>query len=84
MLADKKKTKLKDIDGTNWFKEANKASTNSSLHRSITKQANKESIRSEKSMATRMRRRALFQNTKELSDVNSRIDQMLAEKRKAR
>ena len=85
MLADRKNKKmseLKDIPPkTNWFKEAHKVNTNNALHPFITDKANKESIKSEKSLGTRIRRKTLYQNTKDLKDVNSRIEKMLAEKK---
>jgi hypothetical protein len=64
-----------------WGKEAGKMTKNNLRHPIITGKANKESIRSEKTFGAKARRSAAYQNTKDLKDVNARIDKMVANKK---
>lgn len=61
----------------NWGKEAMKVSKNSFLRPNLTSLANRQSIMSEKKISTKLRRMFLYQNTKDLKDVNARVDVML-------
>jgi hypothetical protein len=63
-----------------WLKEAGTTTKNSLLHPYLTDKANKASINSEKKLGTRLRRSTVYQKTKELKDVNSRVKKMQAEK----
>lgn len=58
-----------------WLKEAGKLSKSSVTNPFLSDRANKESIATG-NLKTKLRRSLLYQNTKELKDVNARIEQM--------
>jgi len=59
-----------------WLKEAGKLFVSNNRHPMIARMANEESIRTG-DLKTQLRRRLIVQNTKELKDVNQRIEAML-------
>lgn len=60
-----------------WLKEAGKVTKNSLLHPNITNKANADSIRATKSKKELLRRTLAYQSTKDLKDVNRRVDAYL-------
>ena len=64
----------------NWGKEAGKLTVNSYKHPILSDRANKESIKADPSIKSRLRRTMVYQNTKDIKDVNQRLDKMLADK----
>jgi len=63
----------------NWGKEAGKMIKSNYTHPIITSRANRESKKAD-TMGNRVRRTLVYQNTKDLKDINKRIDTMVAEK----
>jgi hypothetical protein len=64
-----------------WLKEAGKATLSNIRHPIITGKANRESIATG-NLSSQLRRSLGYQNTKDLKDVNRRIDAALKAKRK--
>lgn len=69
----KRKAQLKT-----WAREAGKATKNSITNPWLTDRANAQSIRSEKTLGSKLRRTFVYQKTKDLKDVNRRVAQMKA------
>ena len=65
--------------GDSWLREAGKMTVSTYKHPILTKKANRESIRTE-GTKTKLRRKFGYQNTKELKDVNDRINAKVAER----
>ena len=65
--------------GDSWLREAGKITVSTYKHPILTKKANRESIRTE-GTKTKLRRKFGYQNTKELKDVNDRINAKVAER----
>lgn len=64
-----------------WLKEAGKLMKNQVKHPFLTDKADKESKKSD-TMGTKIRRSIVFQNTKELKDINNRVDKKISKKSK--
>ena len=85
ILADKKK--MKDVNqksinkGSSWLKEAGKVTMNNLVHPILTDKADRESKKAG-SFKDNVRRTLVYQNTKDLKDINSRVNKMIADKKK--
>ena len=64
-----------------WLKEAGKMTLNSYTHPILTNKANRASIASD-GLKDRLRRTMVYQNTKDIKDINQRVAALLAEKKK--
>jgi len=87
-LKKAEKVKVKEIknskqhtNGESWFKEAGKFYKNQFKHPILTERADRASKKAD-TFDNRLRRNTIYQNTKDLKDVNSRIEKMLADKRR--
>lgn len=87
-LKKAEKVKVKEIknskqhtNGESWFKEAGKLMKNQYAHPILTERADRASKKAD-TFGNRLRRNTIYQNTKDLKDVNSRIEKMLADKRR--
>lgn len=65
---------------TDWLKEAGKLKLSDLRHPIITKKANLSSIKAD-TWPNKFRRTLVYQNTKDLKDVNQRVETLLAEKK---
>ena len=64
-----------------WLKEAGKLTIDSYKHPILSDRANKESIKADPSLKSRMRRQFVYQNTNDIRDVNQRLAKMVADKK---
>ena len=64
---------------TSWEKEAKKMTINNLKHPILTNKADRESKAAD-SFGNRLRRNTLYQNTKDLQDVNARFEKLLSQK----
>lgn len=69
--------------GGGWLKEAGKLVKNQTLHPFLTDKADKESKKAD-TLKTSLRRSMVYQKTKELKDVNARVDAKIAEREKSK
>ena len=66
---------------TSWTKEAKKMTGNSLKHPFLNDRADRESKAAD-SFGNRLRRNTLYQNTKDIQDVNARFEKLLSDKNK--
>lgn len=64
-----------------WLKEAGRMTIDSYKHPILSGRANKESIKADPSLKSRMRRKFVYQNTNDIRDVNQRLAKMVADKK---
>ena len=60
----------------NWTKEAGKMTKNNFKHPFLTTKANRESLKAD-TTGNKVRRTMVYQNTKDLKDINSRVNKMV-------
>lgn len=64
-----------------WLKEAGQLTKNNLRHPILADRANRASIAAEKTLGSKLRRSLVVQNTKDLKDVNARLDKAIAQKK---